>query len=124
MRIVLAEREAELMEALWEHGPSTVNEVRARLQTSLAYTTILTILRNLEFKGYVRHQEEGRAHRYAAKVKREAAQNSALSDLAAKLFKGSSELLLLRLVSDEELTSEQVKRIQRLLIKAAKKERP
>jgi predicted transcriptional regulator len=120
MRIVLAEREAELMEALWEYGPSTVSEVRERIPSILAYTTVLTILRNLEAKGYVKHEEEGRAHRYAARIKREAAQSSALSDLAAKLFKGSSESVLLRLVADERLSPQQVRRIQQLLNKTSK----
>jgi BlaI family penicillinase repressor len=63
MQINLTDREAELMDVLWEHGPSTVAEVRAKLADELAYTTVLTMLRTLETKGYVRHEAEGRAHR-------------------------------------------------------------
>jgi predicted transcriptional regulator len=124
VRIVLAEREAELMQVLWEQGPSTVAEVRARLRDPLAYTTVLTILRKLEAKGYVGHQEDGRAYRYCARVARDAARRGALRDLAKKLFQGSSELLLTHLVSEQELTSEQVRRVRRLLDERAKKDKP
>lgn len=115
MRIVLADREADLMEILWEHGPSTVAEVRKTLRTKLAYNTVLTVLRTLESKGYVGHKEEGRAHRYLPLIAREAARRSALHHLSAKLFKGSVELLMTSIVSDDKLSDEQVKRIRALL---------
>ena len=115
MRIVLADREADLMEVLWDHGPSTVAEVRKRLKAKLAYNTVLSILRTLEAKGYVGHEEEGRAHRYLARVEREAARHSALRQLSTKLFKGSVELLMTSAVSDRKLSDEQVQRIRELL---------
>jgi len=103
------------MEVLWERGPSTVAEVRAELPDDLAYTTVLTILRNLESKGYVTHEAEGRAHRYAPVIARDTAQRSALQALKHKLFRGSTELLLTRLVAEKDLSPTQIKRIQRLL---------
>lgn len=115
MDIVLTDREADLMQVLWEHGPSTVAEVKERLNDELAYTTVLTILRNLEAKGYVGHDEEGRAHRYSARVARDAARRSALEALSTKLFKGSSEMLLTHLVSDGKLSGQQIDRIRKLL---------
>lgn len=115
MDISLTDREADLMQVLWEHGPSTVAEVKDRLSDDLAYTTVLTILRNLEAKGYVGHDEQGRAHRYTALIAREAARRSALQALSTKLFKGSSELLLTHLVSDGKLSGEQIDRIRKLL---------
>lgn len=115
MKIVLAQREAELMQVLWEQGPSTVAEVQQHLKARLAYTTVLTMLQKLEKKGYVRHREEGRAHRYGSAIRRDAAQRSALRDLAAKLFNGSTTLLLTHLVHDEALSAEDVQRIERLL---------
>ena len=124
MKIVLADREAEIMEALWMGGPSTVAEVRARLKDPLAYTTVLTFLRNLEAKGYVSHDEDGRAHRYSPRILRESAQRSALRDLAAKLFSGSSALLMTALVRDESLTEEDLRRIRRLLSGRTKKGAP
>lgn len=124
MRISLAEREAELMDVLWDHGPSTVAEVQSRIGDELAYTTVLTMLRKLEAKGYVGHEEEGRAHRYHALIDRVAAQEGALKALVSKLFKGSSDALLMHLVSREKLSARQIQRIQEQLRAAAKKEKP
>jgi predicted transcriptional regulator len=121
MEMALTDREASLMEVLWEQGPSTVAEVREHLNDDLAYTTVLTILRNLEAKGFVTHDEEGRAHRYSAAVDRDLAQRSALRALRQKLFRGSTELLLTRLVSDEKLTSGEIARIRQLLDEQPKK---
>jgi predicted transcriptional regulator len=120
MDVSLTDRESDLMQVLWERGPSTVAEVRDALDDELAYTTVLTILRTLEEKGYVAHREEGRAHRYTATVERQVAQKSALRALSQKLFKGSIELLLVHLVSDDKLTDEEVARIRRLLARRAK----
>ena len=120
MDIALTNRESDLMQVLWERGPSTVAEVRDALKDELAYTTVLTILRTLEEKGYVDHREEGRAHRYLATVARDVAQKSALQALSQRLFKGSIELLLVQLVSDDKLTDEEVARIRRLLAQRAK----
>jgi predicted transcriptional regulator len=115
MDIALTDREADVMQLLWDHGPSVVTEVRSRLSDELAYTTVLTILRTLEAKGYVRHKEEGRVHRYFAAVQQQAARKSALRHLTGKLFKGSSELLFAHLVSDRKLTAEQIERMRKLL---------
>jgi predicted transcriptional regulator len=120
-RIVLTDREAEFMEVLWDRGPSTVAEVREALPDDLAYTTVLTILRTLETKGFVEHTGEGRAHRYSPLVERDAARQSALRDLSRKLFKGSASLLLTHLVSDHKLSAAEVRRIRTLLDEAAKK---
>jgi len=124
VRIVLAERESEVMQVLWDSGASTVSEVREKLRDVLAYTTVLTILRKLEAKGYVGHEESGRAHRYSARIAREAARRSALRDLAKRLFKGSSELLLVHLVEDQGVTEPQATRIRELLEKHLRKSKP
>jgi predicted transcriptional regulator len=121
--IQLTDREADVMQVLWENGPSVVNEVKERLADELAYTTVLTILRTLEAKGYVGHEEEGRVHRYFASVKEDAARKSALRHLTGKLFKGSSELLFTHLVSDRKLSSDQIKRLRELLAQGDKKEK-
>lgn len=122
MDISLTNREADVMRVLWDHGPSVVAEVRERLTDDLAYTTVLTILRTLETKGYVAHQEEGRVHRYFAAVKEQAAQRSALRHLTGKLFNGSAELLFTHLVSDQKLTPEQIRRMRKLLAQKSDKE--
>ncbi len=119
--IHLTDREADVMQVLWEHGPSVVNEVKDKLADDLAYTTVLTILRTLEQKGYVKHEEEGRVHRYFAAVKEEAARKSALQHLTGKLFKGSAELLFTHLVSDRKLSSDQIRRMRDLLAQSTDK---
>lgn len=124
MQITLTDREADVMQALWDLGPSTVAEVRARLADPLAYTTVLTVLRILEGKGYVSHVEEGRGHRYAALVEQQSARKSALRHLTDKLFQGSSELLMTHLVTEQKLTPEQARRLRRLLAARAGKDRP
>ncbi|HWV15784.1 MAG TPA: BlaI/MecI/CopY family transcriptional regulator [Cellvibrio sp.] len=115
MTISLTDREADIMQILWEKGPSVVAEVRSQLSDKLAYTTVLTILRTLEAKGYVSHSEEGKVHRYAAAIQQQAARKSALGHLTSKFFKGSAELLFAQLVSDKNLSQEQLQRMRKLL---------
>jgi len=124
MNIVLADREAEILEVLWDHGPSTVTEVQQLVSDELAYTTVLTILRNLESKGYVTHDPEGKAHRYSAAVERDAAQRSALRAMADKFFKGSTAMLLTHLVADEKLSTEELKRVRAALARRGRKVKP
>ena len=111
----LTDREADIMRVLWERGPSCVAEVRAALQNELAHTTVQTMLRILESKGFAAHAQEGRQHRFHALVPETAARQSALKHLLAKMFRGSSELLLTQLVSDQKLTPEQIRRMRKLL---------
>lgn len=115
MDVQFTDRELDIMAVLWDLGSATVAEVQERLADPLAYTTVLTILRTLEEKGHVRHEEEGRAYRYIPTVDREAAGRSALRRLVRKVFKGSPELLLTHLVSDRGLSSAQLDRIRRML---------
>lgn len=123
MQIVLADREAELMDVLWDHGASTVFEVQALLQDKLAYNTVLTTLRKLEAKGYVGHTEEGRSFRYHALIERGAARQGALEALLARLFKGSHDELLMHMASREQLTPGRIKRAEDQLRKQAGRKR-
>src|SRR5580692_5307050 len=115
MKISFTDREADVMHVLWDDGPSVVSDVQKRLSDKLAYTTVLTVLRTLEAKGYVGHEEEGRGHRYFAAVQQQAARKSALRHLMGKLFEGSSELLLTHLVSDRRLSAQQLGRLREIL---------
>lgn len=109
------DRELDIMKVLWDRGASTVAEVLEQLNEGLAYTTVLTILRTLEAKGHVDHQEEGKAHRYRATVTEASARTSALSRLVDRVFGGSAELLLTQLVEDRTLSAAEVKRLRALL---------
>ena len=123
MSVTLSNREAEIMAVLWEQGPSTVADVKEKLSDPLAYTTVLTILRNLESKGYVGHESQGRAHRYFPRIKQQAARKSAIRHLAGKLFQGSADLLLTQLVCDRKLSEDQVRRIRDILEEEPRKEK-
>ena len=109
------DRELDVMGILWETGSATVAEVRDRLPADLAYTTVLTILRNLEAKGFVRHEGEGKAHRYFPKVARKAAGRSAVARLIDKMFGGDPALLVSHLVSDHPLSAAELKKLHTTL---------
>ena len=115
MSLRLSDRELDVMAVLWTRGTGTVTEVREALADPLAYTTVLTVLRTLEEKGFVGHEEEGKAHRYIPLVARERAGRSALSRMVEKLFDGSPELLLTQLVSDRKLSSPEIRRLKKIL---------
>ena len=122
MEIAFTDRELDVMAVLWELESATVTEVRERLDDTLAYTTVLTILRILEDKGYARHEDEGRAHRFFPLVERQAAGQSALKRVVHKLFGGSPELLLTQLVSDRDVSTDDVRRMRALLARHLKQE--
>lgn len=113
--VSFTERELDVMSVLWERGPSTVSEVRFGIADELAYTTVLSVLRTLESKGHVRHEAEGKAHRYLPLVARDAAGKSALGRIVDKIFGGSRELLLAQLVDARGVDDEEVKRLRKVL---------
>lgn len=116
----LGERELDVMAVLWEIGSGTVNEVLAHLGVPLAYTTVLTVLRNLEAKQYVTRTEEGRAHRYFPRIARQAAQRSALTRLVDSMFGGSPEALVAGLVEQQQLSAEELATLAKELNRAAR----
>ena len=115
MDISFTDRELDVMAVLWRNGSGTVAEVRDALDDTFAYTTVLTVLRTLEEKGFITHVAEGKAHRYLPAVTPQIAGKSALSRVLDKIFDGSPELLLTQLVSDRNLDSADLKRLRELL---------
>ena len=115
----LTEAELRLMDVLWEKGAATVAEVAEALpkDLNLAYNTVLTTMRILENKGYVKHRKprEGRAFVYRPAVSRELASRSALRSLMDRFFRNSAEALVLNLLDDEKLSEEELHRIRALL---------
>lgn len=111
----LGQRELDVMGVLWRDGPGTVEEVRERLAASLARTTVLTILRNLEAKGFVGHEAEGRVHRYHAEVEADAVRGSFITRMVTKLFGGSAAHAATHLVADERLSADDLRELQRLI---------
>jgi predicted transcriptional regulator len=114
MEIRFTPRELDIMAVLWSQGPSTVSEVQEGLEDDLAYNTVLTMLKVMEGKGYVSRVAEGRAHRYAAEVERDAAGESALGRVTERLFGGSPEKLLVHLVGSD-MDASKLRRMRDLL---------
>lgn len=113
--VTLTNREFDVMAVLWALGSATVAEVRDRLDDDLAYTTVLTVLRTLEEKGHVSHVEEGKAHRYSAIIAERDARRGALAQVVDRVFGGSAELLLTHLVSERNLSQEELERLRALM---------
>jgi len=115
MEISFTDRELDVMAVLWRRGSGTVTEVREGLDDDLAYTTVLTILRTLEEKGFITHLAEGKAHRYLPAVTQDLAGKSALDRILDKVFAGSPEMLLTQLVNERDLDADDLLRLRKLL---------
>jgi len=120
----LGERELDVMAVLWEIGAGTVGDVRQRLPVPLAYTTVLTILRNLEAKGYLSHTVDGRAHRYRPRVAQRIAQRSALKRILSRFFADSPEMLLARLVDDGSVEAHELREMAERVARGKDHRRP
>jgi predicted transcriptional regulator len=116
----LTEAELRLMNVLWRRGASTVNDVLDGLAADppLAYSTVLTTLRILEDKGYLKHEKNGRAFLYAPRVPREQAQRSALRLLLSRFYEDSAETLVLNILKHEKLDAAELRRLKRMIEEA------
>lgn len=115
----LTEVELELMDVLWERGRATVSEIVESLPDErLAYSSVLTMMRILEQKGYVTHEKEGRAFLYRPLVDRRQAQKSVLGYLLKRFFNNSPEMLVVNLLEHEDMGPDEVRRLKRMIEKA------
>jgi len=105
------------MDVLWQQGPSTVQQVQDALpkKSQLAYNSVLTTIRVLEKKGYLRHIKDGRAHVYRPLVARAEASRSEIRHLAHRFFKNSHEMLVLNILEDRGVDAEELTRLRQLL---------
>jgi BlaI family transcriptional regulator, penicillinase repressor len=118
----LTQRELDIMSVLWDLGEATVTEVRDRVDPSLAYTSISTMVRTLEMKGYVSHRRgEGKTHVYFPVVDPETAGESVLGRLLDKVYGGSPIKLLAHLVEQRRLSETELARMRDLLKRSTKK---
>ena len=112
----LTEAELRLMEILWERGPSTVGDVVEALpEKSLAYSTVLTTLRIMDDKNYVRHTKEGRAFVYHPAVDRVEARRSAVRQLVSKFFSDSPGLLVLNVLEQEKIDAGELRQLKKMI---------
>lgn len=120
---VLTDHELRLMEVLWARTKATVSDVAAALPPPpLAYNTVLSTLRTLEQKGYVKHEETGaRAYTYIPLIERSDAARSAVKHVVSRFFKNSPNALALALLDDVPLKDADRKRIRELLRTQEKK---
>ena len=118
----ITDRELDIRSILWRCGSGTVAEVRKELAGSVGYTGVLKILQILEDKEMVRHEQEGRAYRYFPLMQPADAGGRALGKIVDKIFHGSAELALARLVSGRSLDADEVKRMKALIDAAAAEE--
>lgn len=110
----LTDAELRLMEVVWEKGSGTVSDVVEALpgRINLHYSTVLTTLRILEQKGYLKHRKEGRAFVYEPLIGREQVRDKAVTHLLRRFFQGSPELLMLNLVEGRKIGEEELQRIR------------
>jgi predicted transcriptional regulator len=112
----LTEAELRLMEVLWVRGTATVADVMSSLPPPpIAYNSVLTTMRILEQKGFVAHEEAGRAFVYHPLVARDAAAQTAVGHLVSRFFENSSGSLALRLIESERPSDDELSRLRTLI---------
>jgi len=118
----LTQRELDIMSVLWEKGEATATEVRDRVDPDLAYTSISSMIRMLELKGYVSHRRgEGKTHVYFPVIDAEEAGKSALGRVLDKIYGGSPTKLLAQLMDQKRLSDKELTRMRELLKRSGKK---
>ncbi len=118
--ITLTEAELRLMKLLWERGESAVGELVAAMPdgNTIAYNSVLTTVRVLEQKGYVRHRQEGRAFLYSPRVAEHEASRSEVRHIMQRFFGNSRERLLLAMLGDDEITPAELQRLKHAIANA------
>ena len=114
----LTEAELRIMNVLWDKGSGTVQQVLDSItQTpTLAYNSVLTTIRVLERKGYLKHLKDGRAHVYTPLVGQQEATRSEIRHLVSRFFENSHEQLVLNLLEDQGIGAEEIGRLREMLI--------
>lgn len=119
----LTEAELRIMNVLWLKGFGTVQEILDSLtqKPALAYNSVLTTIRVLERKGYIKHSKDGRAHVYAAVVGRKEATRSEIRHLVGRFFKNSHEQLVLNILEDKGIDADELTRLREMLERSGAK---
>jgi predicted transcriptional regulator len=113
----LTTAELEMMNVIWRLGPCSVAQVLEQLSPmrELAYTSVSTIVRILEQKGYVTSQKAGRGHLYSAAIAKDDYQAMSLRLMVNNVFEGAPSLLVQRLLDSDVLTDDELAQIKSLL---------
>lgn len=113
----LGETEMEVLNHVWELGESTVKDVRTRIlkDRDVAYTTIMTVMKNLSEKGYLKYRKDGVTYVYSPARKPESVRSNLIKDLITKVFKGSPKELVQTLVNSENLSEKELTEIRNMI---------
>ena len=109
--------ELAILDEVWNRRRATVREVQEALvrDSTPAYSTVLTMMRKLEQKGYLTHEVEDRAHVYRATLSRQAVRQGLLGDLLERVFSNSPSLLFSSLVERDRISKKEMGKIRALL---------
>ena len=120
--IRLGRLELQIMNVVWDRGKATVHDVKKALsRRKPAYSTILTMMRKLEAKGYLEHDVDDRTYVYHPAISQQAVRRSVLGDIVDRLFEGSPSLLLNSLVEQNHISEKELKQINKLIKERGKK---
>jgi BlaI family transcriptional regulator, penicillinase repressor len=121
-KAVLAGQELEIMKVIWQLGPATVRDVYEDLlkRRKIAYTTVMTMMKILEQKGYLKKSDKDRAFVYRPARPQRQVINGMVKEFINRVFNGSAEPLLLHLVEEKGLSPEEISEIRRLINKGDK----
>ncbi len=117
----LGDLQLRIMRVLWDHGPANVADVQKKLEgdplayTPLAYTTIATMLRKMEDRGLVRHQEEARRFIYEPAVSQDEVTRSMADDFVSRLFQGSLADTVSHLLDTRDVSPGELAQIEQLI---------
>jgi predicted transcriptional regulator len=116
-RPILTKLELVLMKIVWEKGKATVSEVQQSLKTDekLAYSTVLTMLRVLEKKGFLNHKVDGRTYVYEPKITQNEVSKGMITDLLDRLFGGSMVQLFNTLMDAENIPNDELQQIRQII---------
>ena len=106
------------MLVLWDRKSATVSDVLADLKPKGTYSTVQTMLRILEHKGYVAHVKEGRAFVYRPVVDQKLARRRALTHLVSRMFNNSPSLLVLNVLENEQIDRSELDRLKKMIEEA------
>lgn len=113
----LGETEMEVLHHVWDMGEATVKDVKKRIlkNREVAYTTVMTVMKNLADKGYLKYRKDGVTYVYSPAQKPESVRFNLVKDLVKKVFKGSPKELVQTLVEGEQLSEEEREEILKMI---------
>ncbi len=113
----LGESEMEILHHVWDLGEATVAQVQEKIleERKVAYTTVMTIMKNLNDKGYLKYRKEGVTFVYSAAQEPESVQFNLINKMVDKVFKGSTTALVQTLIKSENISEDELKEIKKLI---------